>query len=295
MRIHTIKNIRLAVVLLLIATHHSIGDAQTLKQKLQDQLDSTLSEHAIPGATLGVVLGDGIRLSLASGFEDKESKTKMRSDSRMFCGSTGKTFDPAVVLQLVEEKKIKLSDLAEKFFEPSKTNWFQELPNSKTMTIESLLNHTSGLPRYIFQSEFLNDLKSNGLKSRKPVECLSVLRKKTATHEVGQGWSYSDSNYLVLGLVIEKVTGKSFYENVAERILKPLKLTNTIPATQPKLEGLSQGYIGRMNPFGMPDKTVSKGSYAMNPEFEWCGGGFITTSSDLAVWMHALHHDKVLK
>lgn len=269
--------------------------AQDLLSKLQNKLEMTIEKHSFPGATMGIVLPDGKSISLAAGFEDPQKPSPMKRNSRMFCGSTGKTFVSAVVLQLAEKGRLKLDDQVKSYFDAKMDAWFFELPQANSITIRNLLNHTSGLPRYIFQPAFLKDLTKNPLAPRSPQECLSFLRNTQPRHVVGKGWFYSDSNYLLLGLIIERVTRQSFYENVSNRILRPLQLTDTIPATQPKIDGLIQGHIGRVNPFGLPAKTVSDSGYALNPKFEWCGGGFVTTSKDLSIWMKALHSDKVLK
>jgi D-alanyl-D-alanine carboxypeptidase len=212
----------------------------------------------------------------------------------MMVGSTGKTYVSAVALQLVKEGKINLDDMASKYFTDSDKDWFSRLPNAETLTIRSLMNHTSGLPRYVFSRTFLTDIKQTPQKSHTPRECISVILDDKPKHAVGEGWGYSDTNYMVLGLIIEKVTGNSFYDEAQRRLLDPLKLTQTIPTTQAKLPGLMQGYIGKSNPFGLPKKTVANGTYALNPSFEWCGGGFMASVGDLAKWMQALHSGEVL-
>lgn len=265
-----------------------------LETKLQDKLDQFVNEKGFPGATLAIVMQDGSRIGLASGVEDTTTKKKMTPQSLMFCGSTGKTFASAVALHLVSKDKIKLDDLAKKYFSNEEDEWFTKLPNAESMTIRSLMNHTSGLPRYVFSEEFIEDLNEEPLKSRSPKDGLAYLIGLEPTHEVGKGWGYSDSNYLVLGLIIERVTGKEFYDVANTLLLKPQKLSHTIPSTQPKLPGLIQGHIGSANPFQLPKMTVKNETYCVNPDFEWCGGGYVTNSVDLAAWMHALHSGKVL-
>lgn len=132
------------------------------------------------------------------------------------------------------------------------------------------------------------------MKSHSPRECISVILDTEPKHKVGEGWGYSDTNYMVLGLIIEKVTGNSFYDETQRRLLQPLKLKKTVPTTQARLPGLMQGYIGKNNPFGLPTKTVENGSYVLNPSFEWCGGGFMASAGDLAKWIRALHSGEVL-
>ncbi len=270
-------------------------DAVRLTQRLQTQLDEIVKDEKFPGATMAVVLSNQHMIELASGFSDYEESIKMKPRDRMLGGSTGKTFVSAIALQLVSEGKLELDRLASEYLtSDSDRAWFAKLPNAKTMTIRSLMNHTSGLPRYLFQPECLDDVKKHPLKQRSPQQGLSFLAGVTATNAVGKGWSYSDANYLVLGLIIEKVTGREFYGLAREKLLEPLHLSETVPSNQPKIEGLIPGQIGSVNFFNLPKKTVVDGTYVMNPDFEWCGGGFATNSGDLARWLHSLHSGSVL-
>lgn len=268
---------------------------KSLHNRLQKKLDNIVAEQGVPGATLSVVLADGTLIDLASGVEDPDTNAKLAVGAKMFCGSTGKTFVSAVALQLITDGKLKLDNLASNYFtSEADQKWFAKLPNSKTMTVRSLMNHTSGLPRYIFQKAFMDDLKANPMRDRTPIESLSLLEGVDPIHEVGEGWGYSDTNYLILGLIIERIAGKPYFDVARERLLTPLKLENTQPTTQARLEGLVQGHIGSVNFLGLPKKTVVDGSYAINPNFEWCGGGFVTNTKDLARWLHALHTGEVL-
>lgn len=281
---------------LLKAQQKSTSDKlDSLKAELQTALDKVVKDESMPGATLAVCLPDGSLISLASGFADVEANSPMPSDGQMMVGSTGKTYVSAVALQLVSEGKLDLDDNIKQHFADSDRDWYSRLPNADALTIRSLMNHTSGLPRYVFASTFLEDVKKNPLKARSPRECLSVILDADPNHAVGEGWGYSDTNYMLLGLIIEKVTGNSYYDEAQRRLMDPLKLKRTVRTTQAKLPGLTQGYIGENNPFGLPKKTVANQSYAINPSFEWCGGGYMADVGDLARWMQALHGGKVLK
>jgi D-alanyl-D-alanine carboxypeptidase len=107
--------------------------------------------------------------------------------------------------------------------------------------------------------------------------------------EPGTAWAYSDTGYVLLGLVIEAVTGAPWQEAVRERFLGPLGLTETIPSDRPDLPGLAVGYVAPDNPFGMPARTAdAEGRLLWNPAVESAGGGFASTSRDLARWGHLL-------
>ena len=261
-----------------------------LKKEIQLKLDEWHKAGKFPGATVGVVLPDGESFGLAVGYSDRDSKTPMRPDDRMLAGSTGKTFAAATALQLVKEGKISLDDKVEKYL--GSETWFARLPNAKDITVRQLMNHTSGLVRYEFKDQFTRDLTASPEKVWKPAELVSYLLDEKAPFEAGKGWDYSDTNYIVLGMIIEKVTGKRFYDEANRRVVTPLKLSNTIPQDSPRIKGLVQGYAGANNPFGGKDAMITDGKFAINPQFEWTGGGWATTSQDLARWAKLMYEGK---
>lgn len=261
-----------------------------LKKELLVKLNEWHKAGKFPGATLGVVLADGESFGLAVGYSDRDAKTSMKATDRMLAGSTGKTFAAATALQLVKEGKIGLDDKVEKFL--GTESWFARLPNARDITVRQLMNHTSGLVRYEFKDTFTRDLTANPEKVWKPAELLSYLLDAKPPFEAGKGWDYSDTNYIVLGMIIEKVTGKKFYDEANKRIVKKLKLTNTIPQGGLVLKGVVQGYAGPNNPFGGKDEMISNGKFAINPQFEWTGGGWASTSEDLARWAKFIYEGK---
>lgn len=264
--------------------------SNVLKKELQAKLEEWHKAGKFPGATLGVVLANGESFGLAVGYSDRDARTPMKPTDRMLAGSTGKTFASATALQLVKEGKIGLDDKVEKYLgaEP----WYSRLPNAKDITVRQLMNHTSGLVRYEFKDQFTKDLTANPEKVWKPAELLAYLLDEKPPFEAGKGWDYSDTNYIVLGMIIEKVTGRKFYDEANKRFVKPLKLTNTIPQDGLRLKGVVQGYAGPNNPFGGKDEMISGGKFAINPQFEWTGGGWATTAEDLARWAKIMYEGK---
>jgi len=268
----------------------SLSDTTALKQALQLKLDEWHKAGTFPGATFGVVLPNGESFGLAVGVSDREKKTPMQPGDRMLAGSVGKTFAAATALQLIKEGKIGLDDRIEKYL--GRETWFRRLPNAKDITVRQLMNHQSGLVRYEFKDQFTKDLTANPEKVWKPAELVAYLLDEKPPFEAGKGWDYSDTNYIVLGMIIEKVTGKRFYDEANRRILKPLNLTNTIPQDGPRLKGVVQGYAGPNNPFGGQDAMIKDGKFAINPQFEWTGGGYASTGEDLARWAKMMYEGK---
>jgi D-alanyl-D-alanine carboxypeptidase len=261
-----------------------------LKKELQMKFDEWHKAGKFPGATVGVALSDGESFGLAVGYSDRDSKTPMKPTDRMLAGSTGKTFAAATAMQLIKEGKIGLDDKVEKYF--GNEIWFARVPNAKQITVRQLMNHTSGLVRYEFKEQFTKDLSADPDRLWKPEELLSYLLDEKAPFEAGKGWDYSDTNYIVLGMIIEKVTGKKFYDEANRRVVKKLKLSDTIPQDSREIKGLVQGYAGANNPFGGKDEMITGGKFAINPQFEWTGGGWASTGEDLARWAKMMYEGK---
>jgi len=263
------------------------GEKDKLKKELQLRLDEWRRSGKFPGATLGVVLANG---ESAIGYSDRDAKTPMRPFDRMLAGSIGKTFVAATALQLIYEGKSGLDDKIEKYL--GAEVWFSRLPNAKDITVKQLMNHTGGLVRYEFKDQFAKDLTANPEKFWKPEELLAYLLDEKPPFKAGEGWQYSDTNYIVLGMIIERVTGKKFYNEANRRVIVPLKLTNTSPQDGPRLKGLIQGYAGINNPFGGKDAMIAGGKFVINPQFEWTGGGYVSTAEDLARWAKMIYEGK---
>lgn len=282
--------ILLALVPVLAQQPVAVTGNNVLKKELQLKLDEWHRAGKFPGATLGVVLANGESFGLAVGYSDRDAKTPMRPNDRMLAGSVGKTFAAATALQIVKEGKIGLDDRVEKYL--GKEVWFARLPNAKDITVRQLMNHTSGLVRYEFKDELTKYLTEHPMKVWTPEERLAYLFDEKPPFEAGKGWDYSDTNYIVLGMIIERVTGKRFYDEANRRLIKPLKLSNTIPQDGPQMRGVVQGYAGAGNPFGGKDAMIENGKFVINPQLEWTGGGYASTSQDLARWAKMMYEGK---
>jgi len=275
-----------------ISKNHSSKEID-LENSLQLILDDIVKENGLPGMTMAVVFDESRIINLASGYADKEAKIKMQPNSRLMSGSVGKTFVSAVALQLLEQGKFKLEDKLVQYL--GHKSWYKQLPNGDAITIADLLNHTSGMPEYFAQENFLADFKVDLLKKRSPEECIAYVLDKPAVHAAGKGWAYSDANYLLLGLVLEKVSRKKYYQLQNDQLILPLQLTLTEPTNSRVFTGLAQGYVGSDNFFNLPNKMLTNGEMILDPAFEWTGGGLVTNAKDLAKWMKSLHGGKVLK
>jgi D-alanyl-D-alanine carboxypeptidase len=258
--------------------------------RLQHSLDSLRAAGHWPGVTLGVTFADGRSIALASGESDTVRHIAMRPSDRMLQGSVGKTYVAAVAMQLVGEGKLDLEAKIERYL--GREPWFDRLPNAYDITVRELMRHTSGLVRYEFQPAFTADLRATPFKTWTPEERLAYVLDSRPPFAAGQGWEYSDTNYIVLGMILERLLGGSYYAALDRRILRPLALSNTIPSNSPDLAGVVNGYAGPNNELGGYDASMANGRLRVNPQLEWTGGGIASTADDLSRWAKLLYEGK---
>jgi len=267
------------------ATAPATSSVLSLPARIQARLDELHRNAEFPGVVVGYVLPDGTSGAIAAGYSDREAKTPMRPADRMFSGSVGKTYVAAVAFQMIKEGKFGLDDSVEKWL--GKEAWYARVPNAKQLTVRMLMGHTGGVPEYYDKPSFNEQIKANLYKVWKPEELIAHILDMPPVNAPGAAYSYADTNYLLLGLIIEKASGKTYYGELERRILKPYKLKDTEPSVRPVLRGLVPGYsnFGRQL-FGFADeKTVQDGKYVFNPQMEWTGGGLISNAEDLARWV----------
>ena len=247
---------------------------------------------SFPGGTAGFAFADGSTLGIAVGVSDRTANTPMKPGDRLLLGSVGKTFVSALALQLVHEGKFGLDDPISKYF--GGAPWFKRIAHAERVTVRQLMTHTSGLVRYEFNPKFTADLSASPDKVWTGEDRLAYLFDAKPPFAPGEGWEYSDTNFIVLGMLIERTGGAPYYDQLRKRILQPLGLTDTVPADSRTVPGLVQGYAGANNPFGGTDEMIAGGRLAVNPQFEWTGGGLATTAEDLAKWAKLLYEGKVV-
>lgn len=271
-------------------TAHAQVVSAGAEAQLQALLDSVRSAGKWPGASLAVALPDGRVISVVSGQSDTVRRVPMRVTDRLLQGSVGKTYVAAVALQLVAEGKLDLDAPVSKYL--GEEQWFDSLPNARSISVRQLMNHTSGLVRYEFAPATAAMLKAQPFKVWAPRDRLAIIFGTEAPFAAGKGWEYSDTNYIVLGMIIERLAGGPYYDELRRRILVPLNLSNTVPSDRPDVPGLVNGYAGPANELGGYDASMVDGRMAVNPQFEWTGGGIASTTGDLARWAKLLYEGK---
>ena len=278
------------LLLIIIAGCNSPGRIKTDRQALQCLVDSLVLSYDLPGLSIAVTLPSGKTEQFVSGFADKESGTRLEKSHFFLSGSIGKTYAAAILFQFVANGDVDLNNKYADYFPD--TTWLENIPNINEITIGMLLRHTSGLPRYEFKAGVWQNLAQNPDKIWSYADRLSFIFEDSALHKAGEGWSYSDSNYILLGMLIEEITGNHYYYEVETRLLAPLRLKGTSPALSRSIDNLPQGYSRLPAGFRMPPRVVSDGKYVFNPQMEWSGGGMISTTSDMARWCKSFYEGK---
>ena len=227
-----------------------------------------------PGAAVIVTRGGKIVYSAGRGLADVEGKRPITPDTPIRLGSIVKQFTAAVVLQLVGDGKISPDDPIARFF----PDWPQ--PGAGA-TVRQLLNHTSGIQDF---TKIPGWISKNRHRAWTTAELLAVTRALPAKSKPGEEWEYNNGGYVVLGAIVEKVTGKPWHEVLAERITGPLGL-KTIAYAAPGDIGdeAARGYTGGGQPVQLSHMSVAHAA-----------GGLHGSVSDMARWAHALHHGKVV-
>jgi D-alanyl-D-alanine carboxypeptidase len=293
---HPVRNMRIRVPAP-AASEGQRGDGRTgLQERLAAELEALVREYGLPGAVAACVLADGAVATVAAGYADLEAAAPMTPSSRLLAGSIGKTFVSATMLALNAEGVLGLDDRLEQWL--GSRPWYPRLPNHADITLRQLLMHTSGLADHVhmqgFADEFLRRLASD-TNPFSPEELVGYLLDQPALFEAGQGWAYTDTGYILLGMVIEESTGNRYYDEVTRRFLQPLSLDRTSPSDRRELPGLASAYTGADNPFGLPEKLMrGANTLAWHPGIEWTGGGLVSNARDLAVWAKALFEGEAM-
>ncbi|WP_239108780.1 serine hydrolase domain-containing protein [Microbispora siamensis] len=225
-------------------------------------------------AALARVSDGGRTWSGTAGVRDIERGGRPSPNGYFRIGSVTKTFVATVVLQLVDEGKVRLDDPIDEYLPGL-------VPGGEQITVRRLLNHTSHLYDYMSEPGYsTNRWRGDArFRSYEPRELLRVAFAKKLPDD-GK-WHYSNTNYVVLGLLVEKLTGHPYGEEVTRRILRPLGLRHTVvPGDR---AGLPSPHAKGYEPLpGLVDAT------RMNPSLDWAAGEMISTAADLERFMSAL-------
>ena len=251
----------------------------TQASSLQSGVDALVKGNA-PGVVL--LTRNGSRShSYTAGYGEVATRTPMRSDNRFRVASVAKSYTATVVLQLVGEGTLRLTDSVDR--------WLPGLvPDGNAITIRQLLNHTSGLADFEYDPTVLAPYLAGDLSHRwAPRKLVQLAVAHKPLFAPGRGESYSSTNYLLAGLIVEAATGKTLGSELSRRIFTPLHLSATsFPTTARMPNPHAHGYLVIKKP---PASDVT-GLYP----FPWAAGAIISNAADTATFFRALLSGRLL-
>jgi len=283
------------ILVLILTMFPFLLNAQEVSELLKEKLiDST--ESPVHGISFLIEKDGNELVNEAVGKRQKDGDAVQITDQFRIASST-KTFTATIILQLEEEGKLSLLDSIYSYLkdiEYLRLDDFHFYKNSaftKSISIQQLLSHKSGLADVFNdkQEELLGIVMQNPVQQYQPKDVVDWYFEfglhKEAKFKPGEGWHYSDMNYVLLGLLIEKLDQKPLAQSIRDRILKPLDLKDTYleyyESARDSKPRLHQ-YVG----------TIDFNS--VNTSFDWSGGGLVSTHQDLVTFIKALFSGKLI-
>jgi len=256
------------------------------QEKYQQLLDDIVAEGPV-GMLMSVYQPSSGMWTGASGQADLHNSVEMTPCNITRVGSTVKMFTAVTVLILQEEGKLDLDDKIADYLEGDVIG---KIENADQATIRQLLQHSSGIYNYIqnlvFQTASFNDL----IKEWKPEELLEYAYNKSAYFAPGEDVEYSNTNYILLGMLIDKVEGKPFYDVFEEKIFLPLGLSKTqFAAEDPIPDGIVRGYIDLYS-----NLQVLESTYFSGWDYYTADGGLISNPYDMNIFFQALMNGQII-
>jgi D-alanyl-D-alanine carboxypeptidase len=275
----------------------------------RQSLNSALADWAGDGfvsLSVAIATSCGIIWTGAAGESDLVKHIPASPRNLYGIGSISKTFVAVVVLKLVEDGKLQLDQTPAEILDPK---ILRDIPNASTATLQDLMNHTSGIPSWEDDPRWIREARGGDYDPARQwsgVADLEFVRKSAPLSAPGEKYAYANTNYTILGLIIEKVTGHSLAVEIRSRILNPLHLNDTylegyeeLPESRvahryhyATLEYGRRAGLSRLFPRVNSD-LIDVSASRLAPE--WAAGGIVTTASDLARFALALRDGRLLK
>jgi serine beta-lactamase-like protein LACTB len=245
---------------------------------LAAQADARLSrwfDANQPGATVLLMQDGKVLFKKGYGLANVELNVAMQPDMVFRIGSVGKQFTAVAVMLLVEEGKVDLQAPISQYLENLPKAW-------KAVTVEQLLNHTSGIPNYTDTKAYWKHMREDFT----PTQLLETyVNDLSLDFEPGTQYRYTNTGYVLLGMLIEKVSGQPYARFMRKHLFEPLALKNTRYGTETELiPGMVSGYVQGPKPAAYISMTQP-----------FSAGALVSNAEDLAQWTMALHDGKVVK
>ena len=246
-----------------------------------------ITSSGVVGVTMSVFCTQSGMWVGSSGKADLHNNIDMQSCNISRVGSTVKMFTATTILKLMEEGKLNLDDKISSYLQG---NEIEKIENTDKATIRQLLQHSSGMYNYIqnlkFQTASLNDF----IRVWKPNDLLKYAYNQEAYFQPGNDVQYSNTGYILLGMLIEKIEGKPFYKVFEDKIFNPLGLKMTKFAAEDHIPYATvRGYIDMYN-----NKQVVESTYFSGWDYYTADGGLISNPYDMNVFFRALMNGQLI-
>ncbi len=249
--------------------------------KVQEALDKARINNKVSAMQMTIMLHDQAPRTITSGHTTKAADASAITPDTLFqIGSETKSFTAALLLKLEMEGKLKLTDTLGQYF-PQYKQWRQ-------ITLSQMLHNNSGIPSYSEDKIFQDEIKTKPDRIWTAPELMAIAEKRKDDFAPGHGWHYSNSNFVLAGMVAEKVTHQSLNDLYQHYFLAPsaLDLSSTYYIT----DQYTPEFIKRMaHGYDEDNHDITNG----NMSWGRAAGAMVSNSSDLAKWAYALFHGKV--
>lgn len=259
--------------------------AQT--DRVDEYIQTEMQKRHIPSLALAVTRDGKVVKQKAYGLANIELNVPATTDTLYQIASTTKTFTAAAIMELVEEGKLSLDDKVGK--------WLPEIPAAWSgVTVRHCLTHTSGIPDIVVDQCSLKLIANTRAEALKKLAGMPVLSKP------GETWSYNQTGYVLLGMIVEKISGMTFEEFLGQRFFRPLGMTSTRYGDAREIVPGRASLYTRIescdeNGPKLGDRIYSAQPAYLYPSYLHTGAGINTTVEDLVKWNLALDEEKVLK
>ena len=254
-----------------------------VEDRLQDVLDKGIAKYDVNGASATVIFPDGEIWNGVSGIS--HDTVPIEPNMLFAIGSVTKNFVAALIMSLAEDDVLTLDDPVSK--------WLPTYNHvNGNITIRQLLNHTSGLYMFWDNQEIWDDLIADRKRFFTPDEVLEYI--KEPDFEAGEGWRYSNTNYLLLAMIINEATGSNLSTELNKRLYQPLGLTDFYLSQEESIPPEQQAHIYSDNWDG-PIRDVTFLPRTSHESIGYGSSGIFTTSENLARWAHALFGGGILE
>jgi D-alanyl-D-alanine carboxypeptidase len=265
-------------------THTKAGGEQATEADLDAALKKSFKESDAPGVVAAVQTPEYTWVQ-AQGVADRASGEPMTPEVHHRIGSVTKTFTATLLLKAADKGLLSLDDTIDEYV--------KGVPNGDKITLRQMSDMTSGIASYTEDEQWAKEWLSDPTRVSQPEELARIGIKESPLFDPGTEWFYSNTNYVLLGLVLEKVTGKPIGDLYREQIIEPLGLKNTSfpdPADSSIPEPHAQGYTLQGRSAG--EKPIDSTDWS--PSSAWTAGEMISTVDDLLVYGRALGTGKGL-